>query len=81
MPLLLGHLTQKICYLFRDLRLAPVLVDSHMINAKQGKVAWFLSKECIVRFVDLIPDIITVLHFLFPLFYKQNILHQGELET
>jgi hypothetical protein len=28
----------------------------HMIKAKQGKVAWFLSKECTVRFVDLIPD-------------------------
>jgi len=71
MPLLLGHLTQKICYLFRDLRLAPVLVDFHMINAKQGKVAWFLSKEGIVRFVDLIPDFT---HYYCPSFFISIVL-------
>jgi hypothetical protein len=32
------------------------IVDYHMIEAKQGEVAWFLSKEGTVRFVDLIPD-------------------------
>ncbi len=32
------------------------IVDFHMIKAKQGKVAWFLSKERTVRFVDPIPD-------------------------
>src|SRR5215469_17349336 len=50
MLLLLGHLTEKIYYLFRDLRPAPVL------SLYCCKVAWFLSKKCIVRLVDLIPD-------------------------